>query len=148
MLGGLILTATLAISGNLIGDTHDNPHPPEKHPDQIQNLSLALEPAEISSSTHEKTMIEVTGVRPGTFVDIEIAQPGYLIVTVSGVCPELTEGPCHLAYSGGLEADDDGNAMLSFPETPDIKLYPGTYEVTVRDRHTAQVISLDLKVSK
>ena len=136
--------------GQVSADSHAASGPvslPSNGLDRVQNLQLSLSPATISIAKNQFTTIEVDDATPNTFVDIEIAQPTYLGNSVGGVCPKITKGPCNLAYSGGGEANRTGTVTVDFPEQAGSQLYAGTYVVTVRDRHTAATVSLDLEVN-
>lgn len=116
--------------------------------DRVQNLGLGISPPEISIAAGEYTTIEVTDATPDTFIDIEIAQPEDLVGELSGICPEITDGPCHLVYSGGDTANSQGVVEIRFPSPPEPELHPGIYEITVRDRHTAATVSIGLQVTR
>ncbi|WP_166350544.1 hypothetical protein [Phytoactinopolyspora limicola] len=115
---------------------------------RIQELGLGISPGEISIAAREYTTIEITDATPNTYIDVEIAQPDHLVGELSGICPDLTEGPCHLVYRGGGMPDRAGVVTIEFPSDPDIELHPGLYEITAQDRHTAAVVSIDLKVRR
>jgi hypothetical protein len=118
--------------------------PPADGRDVVQNLQLGISPGEISIARGEYTTITVDDATPGAFIDVEIDQPDYVS---GGVCPELSKGPCNLVYSGGDTANRRGSISLEFPDTPEVELHSGLYEIRVRDRHTGAQVSIDLAVN-
>lgn len=117
---------------------------PTSSANRVQNLQLGISPGEISIAKREYTTIEVGDATPGAFVDVEIAQPAYVN---GGVCRKLSKGKCNLAYSGGGEVDRDGLFAMKFPTQPEVELYSGLYEITIRDRHTGATVSISLAVN-
>lgn len=112
--------------------------------DVVQNLQLGISPGEISIAAKSYTTIEVSDATPGAFIDVEIDQPDYVD---GGVCPKLIKGPCNLVATDGGTANRDGLYSLQFPQDPQMELFEGLYQITVRDRHTGAVVSIDLEVN-
>lgn len=117
---------------------------PQPTTDAVKNFQLGISPGEFPAANPRMITIETSDGGLGTFVDVEIADP----TANGGVCPKLTDGPCNLIYSGGEFADESGRMSLQFewfgnaPGHDNIH-HPGRYTITVQDRGTGTILSID-----
>ncbi|MBO0609862.1 hypothetical protein [Myceligenerans salitolerans] len=118
---------------------------PSRDQDAVPNMGLSLSPPDFPASDPRTILIEVADATPDTYVDVEIADPAS---EWGGGCPEIEPSDnCNLLASDGERTDAVGYMAVEFewfgyPGHDGIH-HPGEYTVTVRDRATGAVLSLE-----